>query len=278
MIGRRFTLIDVAPRELANFIGSCRAIATAGSQAVLWHEEGFPRRLVVAGEEVQPDGVGIKDARETARALYEKYSDRVNRAVVTDFEGYQRLLAAVNIVPREGEPKFTHLERMFRALNGQFDNRAAIYPGPTLDRGPVLFQQEAAFLSEKIAETSCLLLAVFEGERIFFSWVAKVAGGETELATTFDRWPDKAGVDGFSGESLDRAAERVEAEIGPLACGLFLSREDFEQLFDGRRHDSLPGTLIQGGLAFGISNLPGVAEEAFLHTAGFFAYVPVFLP
>ena len=277
MIGRRFSLGDIAPRELANFQQSCRGIEGSRPQAVLWHEDGLPRRLWVDGEEVGPGGVLVRDARETARLIYERYASRVHRAVVTDFEGYQRLVTATNLVPRENEARLAYLERTFSALHSQFDSRAAIFPEPTLDRGPVPYRRMSAFLAEKIAETGCLILVVFDQGHSYFSWLVKIAGGEAEMATTFDRWADYAGMQGFTGEDLDRAAERVAAEIGPVACGLFMSREDFESLFDGQPHGSLPDALILGGQAFGISNLPGLPEEAFLHTVGFFAYLPVLL-
>ncbi len=72
--------------------------------------------------------------------------------------------------------------------------------------------------------------------------------------------------------------QQVEQSAGRVACALYIARGDLERLFDGRRHDSLPGSLIVSARAFGISNLPGVAESAFLNTAALFAYVPVLVP
>jgi len=278
MLGRQVKLIDIDPEGYLNFSRTFPRLSRISPQAVLWHEEGIPRRMLI-GERERPVSVShIADARITAKAVYESFRGKVRRVVVTDLEGYDRIYAAQNQLPEPDEEKYHYLARMNRALIAQFDERVAIYPETSLDRGPVALESVRSFMSEKLPEQSSLIFAVFDNQELYFSFVVRVRSGEADLVTSFDHWEALIGQSSFSSEGLDRTVEVVGEEFGPVACALFMERRDFERLYDGRRHARLPASLILASRAFGYSSLPGVAETAFLNTAGLFAYVPVYIP
>lgn len=278
MIARQIEVIDIDPKGFADFSNVFPRLSAMRPQAVLWHEEGNPRRLLINGRDTRIDSSPVRDARETAMALYKKLSERVHRVVVTDMDNYDRIYAAQNLTPKQDEEKYHYLERLNEVVISQFNERMAIYPEPSLDRGPVGFRQMSSFVSNEIPAGNCLVFAVFDRELLYFSFVARIRSGAAELVTSFDHWKGLPGLVRFTSESLESVTEQVEKALGPVACGLYLEREEFERLFDGRRHDSLPASLIPDSRAFGYSGLPGLAERVFLNTAGFFAYVPVWVP
>ncbi|MEA1996392.1 MAG: hypothetical protein U9N45_02085 [Gemmatimonadota bacterium] len=285
MLAGDIRIIDIDPVGYANFAVVFPRLDRSSPQLVLWHEEGIPRRMLL-GQDTQPLSSlsSVKDARRTARLLYELHRHEVRRVVVTDAEGYDRLYAAQNLHPQPNEEKYQYLERMIRVVIGTFDERVAIYPEPNLDRGPVSYERIRSFLTKGLTPESMLIFAVFshrEGE-LFFSFVAGIGGSrKVDIVTSFDHWEDfsLAGVE-FSEESLEQTVDKVErAYSRPVACALFLERRDFDRLYDGRPHQELPGSLIRTGRAFGISSLPEEKkEQAFLDTAGLFAYVPKRIP
>ena len=118
------------------------------------------------------------------------------------------------------------------------------------------------FLSEAGPGPVNVVLGVFERGRPHFSFVATLNEALTQRVTGFEYWTDLPAVE-FTAESLDNLVQAVESSDGPVASALFIERADLERLWDGERHDSLPGSLIVGGRAFGISNMPGVAERGF---------------
>ena len=278
MISRRIRVIDIDPGGFANFSDVFERLSSMRPQAVLWHEEGNPRRLLINGVDTQVGSSRVRDARETAMSLYEMLSGRVRRVVVTDMDNYDRIYAAQNLTPKQDEEKYHYLERVNQVVISQFNESLAIYPQPSLDRGPVGFRQMRSFVSNEIPEGNCLVLAVFDRDFLYFSFVARIRAGAAELVTSFDLWENLPKLARFANESLESVVEQVKKTLGPVACALYLERKKFERLFDGRRHDSLPGSLIQDSGAFGYSSLTGEAERAFLNTAGFFAYVPVWIP
>jgi len=278
MLARQIKVIDIEPEGFANFSDVFPNISAVRPQAVLWHEEGNPRRLLVNGVDTRVGYSRIRDARETAMAIYEMLSGKVRRVVVTDMDHYDRIYAAQNLIPKQDEGKYDYLERVNRVIISQFNESLAIYPQPCLDRGPVGFNQMRSFVSNEIPEGKCLILAVFDRDMLYFSFVARISAGAAGLVTSFDHWRNLPEQARFTGESLESAVEQVEKTLGPVACALYLERKKFEQLFDGQRHDSLTGSLVQDSGAFGYSSLTGSAERAFLNTAGFFAYVPVWIP
>ena len=278
MIARTLSVIDLDPAGYANFSESFAQLSCGHPQAVLWHEEGFPRKMLLGGEVISVPFNRILDARDTAREIYENFSGRARRVVVTDLEGYDRLYAAVNPSPEAGEGKYRFQERMNRQLAASFDERKAIYPLPDMTRGPVAFEQMRAFLTGRFPQVASLIFAVFEEEKLYFSFVARAGFGLVDLVTSFEHWPGLTREVKFSAESLDQTVERVAGELGEVAGALFLGKKDFERLYDGKRHDSLPVSLILSGAAFGYSGLPGVAENTFLKTAALFCYVPVWVP
>ena len=278
MIAQTMSVIDLDPAGYSNFSESFAQLSCCNPQAVLWHEDGFPRKMLLGGEVISNPFNRVLDARETAREIFENLSGRARRVVVTDLDGYDRLYAAVNPAPEAGEVKYRFLERMNRRLAAAFDERTAIYPLPDLTRGPVAFQQMRAFLAGQFPQLASLIFAVFEDERLYFSFVARVRFSRVDLVTSFEHWPGLTEEVKFSAESLDLTVERVAGELGEVAGALFLGKKDFERLYDGKRHESLPVSLVLSGRAFGYSGLPGVAENTFLKTAALFSYVPVWIP
>ena len=279
MIARRIQIVDIDPGGFAVFSRVFPRLSTMRPQAVLWHEEGNPRRLLINGRDTKVGSLPVRDARETAAALYQRLSGSVRRVVVTDMDHYDRLYAAQNLVPKQDEEKYQYLARVNEVVIAQFNEHVAIYPQPGLDRGPVGFRRMSAFVLNEIPEGHCLVLAVFDRDTsLEFSFVARIRSGAAELVTSFDLWEGLPEQARFTGESLESALEYVEKTIGPVACGLYLESREFERLFDGRRHDSLPGQLARTSGTLGYSSLPAAPEEAFLNTAGFFAYVPVWIP
>ncbi len=279
MISWNCRMIDIDPAGWAAYSTVFPRLSTEAPELLLWHESGLARRMLLAGEEQPPALHRVGDARQAARRLYDRHQDQVRRVVVTDLNGYDRLCAACGLRPGAGEGKHTFRERLCRSLCGTFDQNLAIFPEPHPDRGPVPMAELRAFLTRELPIPCCLLLAVFEGARPCFSFVVRMAGGQAVLITSFEHWkPLAAEAVSFTAEELDRAAAQVSRELGPVACGLFLQRGDFDRLFDGARHAELPGALILSGGAFGFSLLPGIAERALLCTCGLFAYLPVTVP
>ena len=123
-----------------------------------------------------------------------------------------------------------------------------------------------------------MILAVFEEGGLFFSFCLQVCSSQVVLVTSFDHWGEVLKDVRKTTEDLDRVVELVSGEYGPVATALFMDRKDFDRLYDGHPHTGLPYSLILGSRAFGYSKVPGLAEEAFLNTAGLFAYVPLRIP
>jgi len=281
VLARHFGIIDIDPTGYANFSSVFPALTTISPQMVLWHEEGIPRRLLLDGQD-QSIGISqVEDARATAKWLYEYHSKKVRRVVVTDLQGYDRLYTARNLWPEPDEDQYHFLSRMQQALIEVFDASVAVYPEPNLDRGPVAYGRIRSFVTRELPDPGCVIFAVFEEEQLYFSFVVRMRKAEVDLVTSFDHWRELSDSVRLSGEELDRTVGIVaksSKEFGPVACALFLARRDFDRLFDGTLHAELPDSLILSSRAFGCSNLPGAAEEAFLKTAGLFAYVPVRIP
>ncbi len=278
MIARQIQVIDLDPFQYARFSAVFGRLSGVSPQLVLWHEESIPRRQLLDGRSEPVSIYRIDDARTSARDLYRSYRGKLRRVVVTDLEGYDRLYAARNLKPEPDEDKYHYLERMYRAVWAEFDKNAAIYPEPNLDRGPVAYLKIRSFLQELQPDPCCLILAVFEGESLYFSFVAGVARGRVDLVTGFDHWGKALEEVGFSGSGLNRAVELVGREYRTVAGALFLTRRDFDTLYDGNLHEGLPESPVPGGDAFGFSNRAEARLTTLLCTAGLFAYVPVRIP
>lgn len=276
MIAAGMRVIDIDPSGYTNFRSALERIRTDAPLALLWHEDGEPRRLTVDGELRPGATMAVRDARDTARRLHGALGGRARRVVVADMDGYLRVCRAMNLPPEEGEEKYAYLHRRNLELRAEFDESLAIYPEPGTDRGPVPFAGVSSFFAEHTrSEPAAVALGVFDRGEAYFGLVVRLERGAAVQAAGFEHWPALRRGVSFDAGGLDTVIREVEAAEGRVACGLFLDRPDFERLFDGRRHDALPGSLIVSGRAFGITNLPGVADRAFLYTAGLFAYVPV---
>ena len=278
MIARQIQVIDLDPLRYARFSAVFDRLSGVSPQLVLWHEESIPRRQLLEGRSEPISIYQIDDARLSARDLYHSYRGKLRRVVVTDLEGYDRLYAASNLKPEPDEEKYHYLERMYRALRAEFDKNAAIYPEPNLDRGPVAYLKIRSFLEGLQPDQCCLILAVFEGQSLSFSFVAGVDRGEVDLVTGFDHWGNALEEVHFSSSGLNSAVELVGREYRAVAGALFLTRRDFDTLYDGNLHEGLPESLIRRADAFGFSNRAEAQLATLLSTAGLFAYVPVRIP
>ncbi|MCE5271338.1 hypothetical protein LLH00_08635 [bacterium] len=274
MISPRMTVREIDPRGWSAYVGYLQKISQRAPQAVLWHEDGIPRRFVLDGEARQFGLSRITDARISARLIYDNNSYRVRRVIITDRDSYDNLCAAQNLTPAPDEGRYAFLARVIEAVKACQNEKFGIYPELSLDRGPVGFQAMSDFLRQNMSVAGTFLLSVFAEENLSFSLIASVEQGEVTLVTSLDRYAGSWAAVDFSAESLDRAAEMISGELGPLAGGLFIQERDFTRLFDGAGHAEFPSALILGGLAFGYSQLPGVVENTLLHTAGLFAYAP----
>lgn len=274
MISPGMVVRDIDPRSWSAFSKYSPALSMSQPQAVLWHEEGIPRKFVLGGED-RPFGLSrITDARLTARLIHDNNSYRLKRVIVTDLDGYASLCEAQNILPEPVEPRYSFLGRVIETINSRQNEKLGIYPALTLDRGPVDFQSLSRFMNETMISDGVLFLSVFSGQDLSFSLVARAERGLVTLVTSLDRFAGLAEAFNFTAESLDRVVDIIASEMGQVAGGLFIQERDFARLFDGARHAVFPPALILGGQAFGFSQLPGVPEDTFLHTAGLFAYVP----
>ncbi len=277
MIARGMEIVDIEPEGYGNFLTVLEKLSPSRPVAVLWHEEGTVQRLTLDGETVQLGVRSVRDARSSASLLHAMLRGKARQVVVTDRRGYFRMCDTLNLMPLNGEEKYGYQCRLNAELGALAGKSFAIYPEPTLDRGPVDYARLSRYFSGHTASAAHVVLSVFDRRELYFSFVVRLGNGQAEWVSSFDHWPELAQEVEFSSESLDAVVQRVEQSLGPVACALYLARSDMERLFDGQRHDSLPGSLIVSSRAFGISNLPGVAERAFLNTAGLFAYVPVFV-
>ncbi len=277
MIARGMEIIDIEPAGYGNFLALLEKLSPSRPRAVLWHEQGIVRQLTLGGEALRLEVRSVRDARQSARQLFAMLRGKAKQVVVTDRQGYFRMCDTLNLTPLSGEEKYGYQSRLNEELRTLAGESFAIYPQPTLDRGPLDYGQVSGFFSGHAAGSSHVILGVFDRRELYFSFVVRLSGGQVEWASSFDHWPAMIGEVEFSAESLEAVVRRVEQSLGAVACALLLARSDMERLFDGQRHDSLPVSLIVGSRAFGISYLPGVAERAFLNTAGLFAYAPVFV-
>lgn len=267
-------VIDIDPRGLAAYREISRRISHSFPLAVLWHEDGIPRRFVLDNEP-RPFGLSrVMDARRSAMTIHENHGHLVKRVIVTDRRGYDSLCRAQSLIPGESEPKYEYLGRVIDNVNSVQSESLGIYPPLSLDRGPLDYRQMRAFVATAGVERVSFLLVVFNGDRMSFSFVFRAERSRIDLVTSLDHWRNSIDPIGFSAESLDKAVGAVASELGLMAGALFIQERDFNRLYDGKRHESLPGSLILGGRAFGYSHLPGVPEEAMFHTAGLLAYVP----
>ena len=278
MIARQIKVIDLDPLQYARFSLSFERLSSVSPQLVLWHEESIPRRQLLDGRSEPIRIYQIDDARRNARELYQSYRRKLRRVVVTDLDGYDRLYAAQNLKPEPDEEKYHYLERMYQAVRAEFDNTVAIYPEPSLDRGPVEYLKIRSFVRGLQPDPGCLILAVFEGQSLFFSFVARITRGEVDLVTSFDHWGAELENVRFSGSDLDRTIALVRRKYRAVAGALFLSRRHFDSLYDGQVHQGLPESLSLGANAFGFSSRAGKSQQTLLCTAGLFAYVPVRIP
>jgi hypothetical protein len=265
---------DIDPVSWSVFSRYFPALSRSRPQAVLWHEDGIPRKFVLGGED-RPFGLSrITDARLTAKLIHDNNSYRVRRVIVTDHDGYESLCEAQNLPSEPDEPRYSFLGRVIDTINSRQSDKLGIYPPLTLDRGPVDFQSMSRFMSEAMMPAGTLFLSVFNGQDLSFSLVALAERGLVTLVTSLEHFASRAAPLDFSAESLDRVVDMISADIGRVAGGLFIQERDFARLFDGFRHAEFPPALILGGQAFGFSELPGVPEDTFLHASGLFAYVP----
>lgn len=278
MIPRGMEVIDIAPEGYANFSRILARVSANRPRAVLWHTDGVTERLVVDGERAGIGVRAVRDARESARDLHARLAGRASQVVVTDRQGWLRMCETLNLLPRQGELKYVFQDRLNRALTELNGTSFAIYPELSLDRGPVAFRQLQSFFTAHSVEPVHVVLGVFDKAGLHFSFVARLSGGMATQVTSFDHWPGMPGDAAFNAGSLKAIVQQVERTSGPVACGLYMTREDFEKLYDGSRHSSLPfQPPVTGGRAFGISNLPVPTEDAWLNAAALFAYVPVFV-
>lgn len=277
MIARGMEIVDIEPEGYGKFLGMLEKLSPSRPHAVLWHEEGMVRQLTLDGKTVQAGVRSVRDARQSARHLFSLLRGRAKQVVVTDRQGYFRMCDTLNLTPLADEDKYSYQGRLAEALSALSGESFAIFPEPVPDRGPLVYSQVSSFFAGPAAGVSHVVLGVFDRRELYFSFVVRLRDGQAEWVSSFDHWPSMMQEVRFSADSLDAVVERVEQSLGPVACALYLARSDMERLFDGQRHDSLPGSLILSSRAFGISNLPGVAERAFLNAAGLFAYVPVFV-
>ncbi|MBN2287700.1 MAG: hypothetical protein JXQ83_00110 [Candidatus Glassbacteria bacterium] len=278
MISRELRVIDLDPVQWARFASVCARLSGVSPQLVLWHEESLSRRQLLDGRSEPVSIFRVDDARLSARELYDRYHGKLRRVVVSDLDGYDRLYAAQNLKPEPNEEKYHYLARMYQAVCAEFDRNVAIYPEPCLDRGPAAYLRMRSFLQELLPGPCCLILAVFDGQDLFCSLVARVSGSEVDLVAGFDHWGDALAGVSFSGTGLETAMQVVGRDYGEVAGAVFLSRRDFELLYDGELHDSLPGSAVPGSTAYGFSNRPDPAGQALLCTTGLFAYAPVVIP
>jgi len=278
MIARQIKVIDLDPLQYARFSRLFDRLSSVSPQLVLWHEESIPRRQLLDGRSEPIRIYQIDDARRNARELYQSYRGKLSRVVVTDLDGYDRLYAAQNLKPEPDEEKYHYLERMYQAVRAEFDNTVAIYPEPNLDRGPVAYLKIRSFVRELQPDPGCLILAVFEDQSLFISFVARITQGEVDLVTSFDHWGSDLEDVRFSGADLERTVELVRRKYRAVAGALFVSRRHFDSLYDGKVHQDLPEPLNLGSNAFGFSIRPGGEQQTLLCTAGLFAYAPVRIP
>lgn len=278
MIDGRIQVIDLNPLQYSRFSRVFDRLSSVQPQLVLWHEESIPRRQLVDGRAEPIGAFRIDDARVSARELFDSYRGKLRRVVVTDLDGYDRLYAAHNLNPEPDEDKYQYLDRMNRAVCAEFDQKVAIYPEPTLDRGPVSYRRIRSFVEQLQPDPCCLILAVFDGQSLFFSFVAGVSRGKVDLVTSFGHWGKALENVRFTGLELDRIIQLIGEQFRPVAGALFVSSLDFDKLFNGESHEGRPESLALGTMAFGYSVDPDSLRQTLLDTAGLFAYVPVRIP
>jgi hypothetical protein len=278
MIDIRVQVIDLNPLQYSRFSRVFDRLSSVRPQLVLWHEESMPRRQLIDGRAEPIGAYRIDDARDTARELFESYRKKLRRVVVTDLDGYDRLYAAHNLNPEPNEDKYHYLERMYQAVRAEFDKNVAIYPEPILDRGPVSYRRIRSFVEHLQPDPCCLILAVFDGQSLFFSLVAGVSHGKVDLVTSFEHWGKALSDVRFTGLELDRVKKLIGEKFHPVAGALFISRQDFFRLFNGESHEGRPESLPLGSMAFGYSVRPDSLQQTLLDTAGLFAYAPVRIP
>jgi hypothetical protein len=277
MIARGMQLIDIDPAGWSNFLRIVAPLAPSAPRAVLWHEDGMGLRLTLDGQLQNLGAQVVQDARASAATLHARLAGRARQVVVTGRDGYRRLSDTLNLQPRPDELKYEYQARLGQAVNELNDETFAVYPALTLDRGPLSFARIKDFADSLGAGPANVVLGVFEQGRPYFNLTARLNGSLAEQVSGLEHWQELFEVQ-FTAESLDHVAQTLESGGEQVACALFIERGDLERLYDGGLHESLPGSLIVGGRAFGISNLPGVAENSFLAAAGLFAYVPLCLP
>ncbi|MEA2062773.1 MAG: hypothetical protein U9P14_03660 [Gemmatimonadota bacterium] len=285
MIARHIEVVDLEPLQWARFSLVFERLSAIHPQLVLWHEDGIPRRQLLDGCSEPVTVSRVDDARRVARDLYRKYGSargrqgKIRRVVVTDLDGYDRLYTARNLTPDQDEEKYRYLERRLRAVREEFDSRVAIHPEPDLDRGPVPLDRMRLFLRGLNSDPCCLVLAVFDENGLYFSFVAQVREAEVDLVTSFDHWAGELRKVGFSSSGLERVTGLVGKEYCPVAGAFFLTRRDFDRLFDGLRHENLPAGLLESPRAFCFSaGRRETLDETMLCTAGLFAYAPLRVP
>ena len=283
MIGINFKAIEIDPLGYENFIASSARVSISNFEAVLWHEQGINRRWMIGGRERSLSGISPRfpDASLEAERLYYKLGGRARRVVITNRAGAQKLYAAQNIRPDLNETKFQYLQRVNEAILSACDKATAVFPQPSLDRGPVGYAAMEKFTLDNLENGGCLALAVFDGKKLHFSFVVHFSSGQAELVTSFERWNGLRESVSFSAESLSQVQNLIQTDLGPVACAAFLSRQDFERLFDGNRKTRLPRSFKLGQTGFACTPVQNekasALEKKILHTAGILAYIPAWI-
>ncbi len=232
MIHRDVEIVDLDPLtwrqigQIAPFDDLAQVKPVRGRVLSILHDQGRVLKIDA------PDGLTISlgdqidDPAATARALYEELPD-LDRVQIFDKTS---LTAYSDRVQRLDWQALTIDEFYFRAWLLAADDPAglAYYP-PRQPRWHRFDYPAVKDYIAGLADGSVLVLAVFEGEALWFNLIVRVEGGQIRLITSFDTLAEAGAV---TPGDADRLRPLIEQQIGHVAQMIFCSRQQFAAMLD----------------------------------------------
>ena len=278
MISRDMKLTDLDTAMMHQFASYLDRLRSNRRQLSIWHEDGIVRRSLIGDEVVSSGLVRIEDARRISENLYRVYENEVERVLITDFEGKNRMVASWNIKPRENEHPYEYLRRRIDSLTAQFDSKLAIYPELKLDRGPVDIVTASRIMDSLVGESTCsLLLAVVDGTELEMILVAKIKNGRVIEFTNVKRCESiRESVemdDGWLEKICSVVSEVLDTDKSIACC---LSPRMIRRLYDGRTKIHIPYGYREKRdyLTFPGNLVELESHEPAVYIPGIFAYIP----
>lgn len=247
MIGESALMVDIDPRQMRRFYDLV-LLSPKKRRLFLLHDNGRVVKAVDTETGLKPDLWGrIEDPEARAKELFDAESG-VEEVWILERSAVRHYLGAVQATYTPNETGDEYFDRAFRSL-GHYPGGIVKYPPdfPGLRYTGIEWVEARDFVRRYLPPDSVLILAAFDGEEIWTSWIVTIRDSRIVRITSSDAIMD---LDGRLRDWRSRYRELVEkcnVWIGQVSLGLFMDREALEGLVaSSRKREFLREALIGG--------------------------------